>query len=57
MRKMIILGLAALFVAASQVPSEAGGRRSARMLNGNRSNLFSRIAEFERAKNQWLFGR
>jgi len=58
MRKVIILGLVALFVVASQVPSEAAGRiRSGRLLSGNRPSLFARIMELERAKNEWLFGR
>ncbi len=58
MRKAIILGLVALFVVASQVPSQAAGRlRSGRLLNGNRQGVFSRLMEIERAKNQWLFNR
>ena len=58
MRKAIILGLAVLFVVASQVPSQAAGRmRSGRLINGNRPNMLSRLMEIERAKNQWLFGR
>jgi len=58
MRKVIILGLVALFVVACQVPSEAAGRiRSGRLLNGNRPSVSTRIMELERAKNQWLFGR
>ena len=59
MRKTIILGLAAaLFVVASQAPSQAAGRvRSGRAFNGNGGGVFSRLMEIERAKNQWLFGR
>lgn len=59
MRKAIILGLAALFLAASQAPSEAAGRvfRGGRLVNGNRPNIFARVMEFERRKNEWLFGR
>ncbi len=57
MRKLIILGLVALFVVASQAPSQAAGRlRGGRLTSGNRS-MFSRLMEIERAKNQWLFGR
>lgn len=57
MRKAIILGLAALFFVASQAPSQAAGRMRSGLFNGNRPNLFARIMEFERRKNQWLFGR
>lgn len=58
MSKWIILGLAALLVVASQVPSQAAGRtRSGRLLNGNRPGVFAKLMEIERAKNQWLFGR
>ncbi len=58
MRQMIILGLVALFVVASQVPSQAAGRlRTGRVQSGNRSGAFSRLMEIERAKNTWLFGR
>ncbi len=57
MRKLIVLGLVALFVVASQAPSQAAGRRGGRLLNGNRQGMFSRLMEIERAKNQWLFGR
>lgn len=58
MRKAIVFGLAVLFVVASQVPSQAAGRvRGARVFNGGRPGILARIAEFERAKNQWLFGR
>ena len=58
MRKVIILGLAALFVVASYVPSEAAGRvRSGRLFSGNRPGVFSRLMEIERAKNEWLFNR
>lgn len=56
MRKMIILGLVAMFVAASQVPAQAA-RRSGGLFNSNRQGLFARLMEIERAKNQWLFGR
>ncbi len=56
MRKMIILGLVALFVATSQVPAQAG-RRNGRGSNGNRQGVFARLMELERAKNAWLFGR
>ena len=57
MRKIFILGLVALFVVASQVPSQAAGRRTGRVLSGSRSGAFSRLMEIERAKNAWLFGR
>ncbi len=58
MRKAIILGLAVLFVVASQVPSQAAGRtRSGRPVSGNRTGVFAKLMEIERAKNQWLFGR
>lgn len=58
MRKLIVVGLVALFVVACQVPSEAAGRmRSGRLFNSSRPTVFSRIMELERAKNQWLFGR
>ena len=58
MRKMIVLGLVALFVVASQVPTEAAGRmRSGRMSSGNRQGFFARLMELERAKNDWLFNR
>lgn len=58
MRKLIVLGLVALFVVASQTPASAAGRmRGARMTGGNRQGMFSRLMEIERAKNQWLFGR
>lgn len=55
MRKMILLGLVALFVVASQVPAQAA-RRSGRVV-GNRQGGFGRLMEIERAKNAWLFGR
>jgi hypothetical protein len=58
MRKFIVLGLVALFVVASQVPTQAAGRmRSGRISSGNRQGVFARMMELERAKNQWLFGR
>ena len=59
MRKAIILGLAALFFVASQAPSEAAGRvfRGGRLMSGNRPNIFARVMEFERRKNEFLFGR
>ena len=57
MRQMIILGLVALFVVASQVPSQAAGRRTGRVLSGNRSGVLGRLMEVERAKNAWLFNR
>ena len=58
MRKLIVLGLVALFVVASQAPSQAAGRlRGGRLTSGSRTNVFSRLMEIERAKNQWLFGR
>lgn len=58
MRKLIVLGLTALFVVASQVPSEAAGRqRSGRLLGNNRPNVLARLMEIERRKNEWLFGR
>jgi hypothetical protein len=57
MRKMIILGLVAMFVAASQVPAQAAPRRSGGLFGNNRVGLFARLMELERAKNQWLFGR
>lgn len=55
MRKMIILGLVAMFVAASQVPAQAAPRRSSGLFNGK--GPFARLMELERAKNAWLFGR
>ena len=50
MRKMIILGLVALFVVASQVPSQAAARRTGRALSGSRSGVFSRLMEIERGQ-------
>ena len=57
MRKLIVLGLVALFVVASQAPSQAAGRQRGGRMYGNRQGMFSRLMDIERAKNQWLFGR
>lgn len=57
MRKAIILGLAALFFVASQTPSQAAGRLRTGLFNGGRPGILARVMEFERRKNEWLFGR
>lgn len=56
MRRLVILAVATVLVAASVTPAQAGaGRRSG--YNGQRTGVFARLMELERRKNAWLFGR
>ena len=56
MRRLVILAVAAIVVAASVTPAQAAGRRSG-YYGGQRQGVFSRLMELERRKNAWLFGR
>ncbi len=56
MRRLVILAVAAVIVAASVTPAQAAGRRSG-YNNGQRTGVFARLMELERRKNAWLFGR
>jgi hypothetical protein len=55
MRRLVILAVAAIVVAASVTPAQAAGRRAG--YYGQRQGVFSRLMELERRKNAWLFGR
>ncbi len=57
MRKLIVFGLVALFVVASQIPAQAAGRTRSGRVTGNRQGVFGKLMEMERKKNEWLFGR
>lgn len=56
MRRLVILAVAAVIVAASVTPAQAAGRRAG-YNNGQRTGVFARLMELERRKNAWLFGR
>jgi hypothetical protein len=54
MRKLLLLTIAAITVAASVTPAEAATRSYG--YRGQRNGMFARLMELERRKNAWLFG-
>lgn len=56
MRRLLILAVAVVTVAASVTPVQAA-RRSGVYRSSQRTGVFARLMELERRKNEMLFGR